>query len=359
MPLDGSIERQEASESKGNARVTQEQREIRADDPALRWDGAIEVEHTPHYSRPWRLPHSRISLFPGEGLRSRAAMGAGVRIVFRTDSAQVSGRFVPVSGPEHLSPVDLVVDGWPVRTQPLSPDGTFCFDALPAGDHTLELWFPQFGELRLRGLSVDAHARVRRVGPTGRPALVVHGSSITHGRQAASPTRTWPARTARALGYDLTCLGYAGECHLDPMVARVIRDLPADLVVTCLGINVRGQGTFTERSFLPAVLGFLSSIRDGHPGVPLAVLSPIVSPPREDTTGPGGMTLARIRDAVGEAVTLLNEHGDTALHLVDGLHVLGPPDAALLPDGLHPGPEGHELMARRLVPVLEQLPARS
>ncbi|WP_164253231.1 SGNH/GDSL hydrolase family protein [Streptomyces sp. S4.7] len=331
-------------------------REIRADDPALLWAGAIEVEHTSGFSRPWRLPHSRISLFPGDMLRRRAAMAAGIRIVLGTDSTHFSGRFSPVGGDE-LSPVDLLVDGEPVRTRTLTAEGSFRFDGLPAGDRTLELWLPQFGESRLRGLSVDAHARVWRAEPPSRPALVVYGSSITHGRQAASPTRTWPALTARALGYDLTCLGYAGECHLDPMVARLVRDRPADLIVTCLGINVRSQGTFTERSFLPAVLGFLSSVRDGHPGVPLAVISPIVSPSKENTTGPGGMTLAQIRRAVGEAVTLLGEHGDTDLHLIDGPDILGQPDAGLLTDGVHPGPEGHELMARRLAPELKNLMA--
>ncbi|WP_419994719.1 SGNH/GDSL hydrolase family protein [Streptomyces boninensis] len=322
-------------------------RELHGDDPALLWAGTVEVEHTPDFSRPWRLPHSRISLFPGDVLRRRASMAAGVRIVFGTDSTHLAGRFIRV-GTDELSPVDLLVDGEPVRTRQVAADGAFRFD-LPAGDKTLELWLPQFGELRLGGLTVDAGARIWRAEPAGRPALVAYGSSITHGRQAASPTRTWPALTARTLGYDLTCLGYAGECHLDPMIARVIRDRPADLVLTCLGINVHSRGTYTERSFLPAVLGFLSTIRDGHPGVPLAVISPIVSPAKEDTKGRGGMTLNQIRSAVGEAVTLLGKHGDTDLHLIDGPALLGHPDAGLLGDGVHPGPEGHELMADRLI----------
>lgn len=38
---------------------------IGADDPRLLWAGAIEVEHNGGRSRGWRLPHSRIDLFPG------------------------------------------------------------------------------------------------------------------------------------------------------------------------------------------------------------------------------------------------------------------------------------------------------
>jgi len=67
-------------------------RQIRPDHEALSWEGAIEVEHSPDWSHAWRLPRSRIDLFPTEGLQTRAEMAAGVRIVFDTDSTTVSCR---------------------------------------------------------------------------------------------------------------------------------------------------------------------------------------------------------------------------------------------------------------------------
>lgn len=326
-------------------------REIRADDDVLTWAGAVSVEHRPGWSRAWRLPHDRIGLFPGGALRARAAMPAGVRLVLGTDTRVLAG-LAAVQGVE--VPLDAVVDGAIVASAPVGPDGRFVLD-LPPGDKRLEVWLPQFGTFRLVSLAVEDGARVWAAGDPARPRLVAYGSSLTQCRQAASPARTWPALVARELGLDLTCLGFAGEAHLDPMVARVIRDLPADVVVACLGVNVYGAGSFSERSLLPALLGFLSTVRDGHPGVPVLVVSPLASPPREDRLGRAGLTLAQVRDQVADAVALLAAHGDPDLHLLDGRTVLGPEHAPLLGDGLHPGPEGYEHMASVIAPAVREL----
>jgi lysophospholipase L1-like esterase len=341
-------------------------REIRADDDVLTWAGALSVEHLPGWSRPWRLPHDRISLFPGGELRGRAAMPAGVRLVLGTDARVLAGQ-AAVQGVE--VPLDAVVDGAIVASAPVGPDGRFALD-LPPGDKRLELWLPQFGTFRLVSVAVEDGARVWAAsdggsgpgggrGPGGealaRPRLVAYGSSLTQCRQAASPARTWPALVARELGLDLTCLGFAGEAHLDPMVARVVRDLPADVVVACLGINVYGAGSYSERSLLPALLGFLSTVRDGHPGVPVLVVSPLASPRREDRLGRAGLTLAQVREQVAEAVALLAAHGDPDLHLLDGRTVLGPEHGHLLGDGLHPGPEGYAHMASVIGPAVREL----
>ena len=326
-------------------------REIRADDDVLAWAGAVDVEHTPGWSRPWRLPHDRIALFPGGGLRARAAMPAGVRLVLGTDARVLTGQ-AAVQGVE--VPLDAVVDGEVVASAPVGPDGRFVLD-LPPGDKRLELWLPQFGTFRLVSAAVEDEARVWAASGLAGPRLVVYGSSLTQCRQAASPARTWPALVARELGLDLTCLGFAGEAHLDPMVARVVRELPADVVVACLGINVYGAGSFSERSLLPALLGFLSTVRDGHPGVPVLVVSPLASPRREDRLGRAGLTLAQVRDQVADAVALLAAHGDGDLHLLDGRAVLGPEHAHLLGDGLHPGPEGYERMAAVIGPAVRAL----
>ncbi|MFJ3404507.1 GDSL-type esterase/lipase family protein [Promicromonospora sp. NPDC090134] len=341
-------------------------REIRSDDDVLTWAGAVSVEHGPGWSRAWRLPHDRIGLFPGGALRSRAAMPAGVRLVLGTDARTLAG-LAAVQGVE--VPLDVVVEGGAgpdgtgsdgagshgaVVAVPVGPDGGFAVE-LPPGDKRVEVWLPQFGTFRLLGLAVDDGARVWPAAGPARPRLVTYGSSLTQCRQAASPTRTWPARVARELGLDLTCLGFAGEAHLDPMVARVLRDLPADVVVTCLGINVYGAGTFDERSLPAALLGFLSTVRDGHPGVPVLVVSPVASPRREDVAGPAGLTLAQVRGQVADAVGLLAAHGDPDLHLLDGRAVLGPEHAHLLDDGLHPGPEGYAHIASVLGPVVREL----
>jgi hypothetical protein len=328
---------------------------VRPDHEALVWSGAVEVQHTPQWSQAWRLPHSRIDLFHDDILRSRAGMAAGVRIRFATDSPLILARAVPSDDWADVGPMDLVVDGEFHASVPPEADGTFTFDGLRSERKEVSLWLPQFGTVRLAGIELAADARLGPPRPEHARRLITYGSSITHCRTAESPTSTWPAAVSRLLGLDLTCLGFGGQCHLDPHVARMIRDRPADVIVTCIGINVYGAGTFNERSFLPAVLGFVAAVRDGHPGAPILVISPIHSPSREDTPGLAGMTLTQIRDEVSRAVRLLREHGDPDLHLLDGLDVIGPDDAGYLADGIHPNAAGYRLMAQRIAPEVDRL----
>jgi len=251
--------------------------------------------------------------------------------------------------------MDVVVDGKVVATTRVDDDGWFHCADLAAGTKTVELWLPQYGVLRVAEIVIDSGSQLGRSVRPRRPRLLVYGSSITHCRDAESPTQTWPALVADEFGADLTCLGLAGQCHLDPMVARLMRDRPADGIVVCLGINVYGNGSYNRRSFLPAVLGFLSTLRDGHPDAPIVVLSPIASPSREDQVGGADLTLAEIRAEVHSAVQLLCHHGDTALHAVDGHTILGPEHAHLLYDGLHPNSAGYHHMARTTTTTLRSL----
>ena len=129
------------------------------------------------------------------------------------------------------------------------------------------------------------------------------------------------------------------------MVARLIRDLPADFVSLCLGINVQGVGSLSTRTFRPAVIGFVRLVREGHPGAPIAVMSPILSPPRETARNAAGLSLQDMRKEIQEAVWALRANGDIGVHYVDGLEVFGEAEVSRLPDLLHPDAEGYRLLA--------------
>ena len=73
----------------------------------------------------------------------------------------------------------------------------------------------------------------------------------------------------------------------------MIASQPADLISLKLGINVVNGDTMRERTFVPAVHGFLDTIRERHPDVPVAVVTPIICPVAEDHPGPDGPRRAR------------------------------------------------------------------
>jgi hypothetical protein len=328
------------------------------DDRRLTWSGTISREHGANYVAPWRLPYDRLRLYPFEDLQRHAAMPAGVRVSFRSDARRLVCRFEPVDD-EAQPVIDICVDGELAASLPLAGRDEVSLDDLPDGDKLLELWLPQAYPFRLVALELDGAAGGKRRKASAEPSVeqhqedrrrwITYGSSITQCREAVSPARTWPAIVARDRNLDLTCLGFAGQCHIEPMLARLIRDQPADLISLCLGINVQGGASLNLRTFRPAVLGFASIVRERHADTPLALISPIFSPERESTPNAAGMTLQIMRQEIREAVEALRELGDENVHYVDGLELLGPDHAHLLPDDLHPDQEGYELIAARFV----------
>ena len=125
-----------------------------------------------------------------------------------------------------------------------------------------------------------------------------HGSSISHGSNAASPSTTWPALAAAAGGVELVNLGFGGSAMLDPFAARALRDTPADLISIKIGINLVNADVMRRRAFGPALHGFLDTIREGRPTTPLLVVSPILCPIHEDTPGPGAVDVDEQRGDV-------------------------------------------------------------
>jgi lysophospholipase L1-like esterase len=321
---------------------------ITPDDPALAWRGAVSLEHGPGWIQPWRIPYEERELFP-QDLTARAILAAGVRVVLVTDSRTFSARLVDPEA--HARPCALVCDGREWGSTSPAADGSCGFKDLPAGEKTLELWMPQNARVRLAGIEIDDGASARRA-PEPTVRWLTYGSSITHGNEPASPTGNWPARVALTAGVNLTSLGYAGQCHLDHLIAQSMARLPADAISLKIGINIYGRATWSPRTFRPGIIAFVRILRERHPTCPIALVSPIFSPVRETMENKVGFTLQAMRGEVAEAAELLRAHGDRNLHHLDGLALLGPADLARLPDFLHPDAQGHALMAERFLEKL-------
>ncbi len=363
-------------------------RDVALDDPALAVRGAIEARRSGAGLRPYRLPGWADAQMPDPALQLMAAMTAGVRLVFRSDTrrlrieTQAIG-FQMAGTPRRPVAFDLVIDGElqarqfdaagptlvigppaMVRFDP-GDAATIIFDALKSGDKTIELWLPQSAQVELRGLAIDADASFAAAA-AGRHWLH-HGSSISHAMDAAGPAETWPALAARAAGAELTSLGFAGQCLLDSVVARTIAATPADCISLKLGVNIVNHDAMRERAFVATVHGFLDIVRDRQPDVPILVISPIFCgmaesapgptirsegdgrphfhhPPRPPELAAGALTLERIRDLLA---AIVDRRRDARLHYRSGLDLFGAADAGHLHDGLHPDADGQRLIAAR------------
>jgi lysophospholipase L1-like esterase len=185
--------------------------------------------------------------------------------------------------------------------------------------------------------------------------------------EAKGPSWTWPAVAARKLGHELMNIGLAGQCHLDGFVARSLRDGPFDAISLEVGINIIGSDTMRRRVFASALHSFLDTIREGKPGIPLLIISPIFCPLLETHTGPlerdglasygtterphsaadGALTLVEGRTIIADVVARRQKAGDANLSYLDGLTLFGAADEADLPDHLHPNAAGQERMGER------------
>ncbi|GAA0375163.1 SGNH/GDSL hydrolase family protein [Streptomyces blastmyceticus] len=322
---------------------------------------------------------------------------SGVRLVFRTRATAVELDTLPtkrvyVGAPPRPDGVyELLVDGHPVGRAGVTggntltvdmatgtaehrpgPVGTLRFTGLPDGVKNVEIWLPHNETTELVALRTDAP--VEPAPDRGRKVWLHHGSSISQGSDAASPTTTWPALAASLGGVELINLGLGGSALLDPFTARALRDTPADLISIKIGINLVNADLMRLRAFTPAVHGFLDTVREGHPATPLLVVSPILCPIHEDTPGPsavdlgalgtgqlrfratgdpaerasGKLTLGVIRDELARIVEQRAAE-DPYLHYLDGRDLYGHADATELPlpDRLHPDAATHRLIGER------------
>jgi lysophospholipase L1-like esterase len=360
------------------------------DHPNLAIRGAFNLRRTEAGISPSRLPAWTEAQMPDQALSLMAAMTSGVRLVLRTAASCVELELLETglrfAGRERLPvSVDLFIDGElavrravtaghtrivdnaaapPTVRHEAGEASILTFDDLPDGEKTVEIWLPHTASVDLRALRIAGETLP--LPPVTARRWAHYGSSISHGMEAAGPSETWPAVAARAAGVELTSLGFAGQCHLDSLVARTLRDADVDLISLKLGINVLNGDTMRQRVFIAAVHGFLDTIRDAKPATPILIVSPIICPAAEEHPGPtfnngreiyvperaeainlGALTARKIRRLLRSIVERRVAAGDRALYYLDGLALFDEPDLADLPDGLHPNAAGLKRIGER------------
>lgn len=359
--------------------------------------GALDLEPTPRGVLPHRLPARARAQCADPQLLMAESQPSGVRLALRTSATALEldvvalKRVYPGAPPRPDGVYDLLVDGrladravapggdtvlvdlatGAAERRP-GPVGTVRFEGLPARPKDVEIWLPHNETTELVALRSDD--RVEPLPDRGRRVWLHHGSSISHGSDAASPSTTWPALAASLGGVDLVNLGLSGSALLDPFTARAMRDTPADLISVKIGINVVNADLMRLRAFGPAVHGFLDTVREGHPATPLLVASALYCPIHEDTPGPcafapeslstgqlrfratgdpaeipaGRLTLTVIRDALSRIVGE-RAADDPHLSYLDGRDLYGAADyeELPLPDELHPDAATHQRVGER------------
>ena len=317
---------------------------------AAQWSGMFTIAHQEDGSQRFeRLDPAGFLPPVTDSLANRSAMAAGIRAGWHSDRGTLA---IAGHGADDCAPYDILING--ARTHRLPATGAHRHEVVLDGlapNSLIQLWLPHFGDFTLAQAELDGENVTSAV--EHGPRWVTYGSSITHCQQADGPTQAWPSLVAAANGWRLSNLGLAGECQLDPIAADTIAQTPADIISLCVGINSYNAAVFSERSYGPALQGFIKRIRSAHPEKPIAVITPVLSLPREDKINAVGWTLAKYRNATAQVVAAMQAQGDGQLHVIDGAALLTAQEAVdRMPDTLHPDTAGYALMAERLAPRL-------
>lgn len=317
--------------------------------------GALDLVATDRGLLPQRLPARARAQLPDEATAEAVARPAGVRLALRTAATQLEVDVVrtrtTTTTPAGAAPLaadgvyDLLVDGVLVARSTASggdvvevdpatgaaevrrgPVGSVRFRHLPPGQKDVEVWLPHTEITTLVALRADAPTAASPV-PADRRTWVHHGGAT--GTGADSPSATWTALAAALGGVELLDLGFDGAAHLDPFTARALRGTPADVVSLEVGRDVVAADSLRRRAFGPALHGFLDTVREGHPDVPLLVVSPLGDPELEELpagaagAAAGRLSLRTCREAVAEVLGQRTAD-DPQLFLLDGLGLHDP-----------------------------------
>ena len=375
---------------------------------------SVEVNEDTGVVRPWRIDHQQQHFFDF-GLLFMAAHCSGCRIRLKTTSDQVhlvvknlsntsaceydcyaNKQFIGTcvfAGKNVIDASNIPFNGKEMEMRRMRILDLTIEDKIDDDFHTvkfnvshiatepnefrnIDIWLPHTSSVQIKDVLIQPNSKVERPLRDLRGKFLTHGSSITHGiaadatttakgrGSARSPSKSWPATCSRICDFNLINLGFGGQCHMDNSVARMIRDLPADFICLKLGINVHNLASLGVRGFSQAVMGFLRTIRDGHPDTPIVVVSPIYSTwretlsanvltlsmtPERDTKLKHILSLEQMRRHLQRVVDILRNNGDLNLYYRTGLDLFNADDfhAGLMPDGLHPNAAGYEMIGRR------------
>jgi lysophospholipase L1-like esterase len=181
------------------------------------------------------------------------------------------------------------------------------------------------------------------------PRWIAYGDWTTQGWIASGPSQAWAAITARKAGLDLINLGYAGAGRGEVVSAEHIAALPADVITVAYGASCWTRIPQSTTMVAEGLHGFLDIVRQGHPTVPIVVISPIMRPDAEDVANKLGASMSDIRHAIESAARARIVRGDTTLTLVTGETIISEEHLA---DGIHPGDEGHKRIASAVTKAL-------
>lgn len=312
-----------------------------------------------------RLPDS-LETQVRKGLWDLGRNSAGLSIRFATDAQNISARWTSLNSTKmsHMSPtgirgLDLYM---------LQPDNTWAYvgsalpslskeqttatiaKGMPKQTHEYMLFLSLYDGVKDLSIGTEKGAKVTFPSlalPERKRPVVMYGTSILQGGCASRPGMAHTNILQRKLNREVINLGFSGNGHLDPEIARMMAAVDASVYV----IDVVPNNTAASlREKLPP---FYDILRLSHPNTPIVLIeNPLYARSQYDTSYRNG--IRKLNGALREFYDTRLNAGDYNLFYVDGIDILGEEGEGTV-DGIHLTDLGFSHFADSLYPLLNAL----
>ncbi len=324
--------------------------------------GTLAPDAAKSYSR---LPDS-LATQVKESLWNLGQNSAGLSIRFATDATDIYAKWCSLNQTKmnHMNPVGI--RGLDLYT--LNADGTWAFvgSAIPSSNEENKativkgmggkkmreymLFLPLYDGIYDLRIGVNKGATIKEsqncVIQREKP-VVMYGTSIMQGGCASRPGMAHTNILQRMLNREVVNLGFSGNGHLDPEIAKLMAQADAGVYV----IDVLPNNTI--KSLGLKLEPFYRILRDAHPDTPiLLVESPMYPRTKIDASYRG--SISSLNNALHEFYMLQKASGDKNIHYFESKNILDPNCEGSI-DGIHFTDIGFQHFAGQLYPVLKEL----
>lgn len=314
--------------------------------------GAEQVLETQEGIRFLRFNQEEMEAYQTNPLWDKTFSTAGIRIAFTTDAATLTlGLAVTNRGSSRsYFAAEVQVNGAPLGVirnftddmdfltlRDHCPHGAFSKEfALGAGEKQVDLYLPWSKETFLTALSLENATYCKPI--RRERILLMYGDSITHGYDAALPSKSYSNRLADALGMQVFNKAIGGECYF-PELAECTPTQQPEIITVAYGTNDWSKRP--REALLTNGSRFLKALLEKHPKAHLYVFTPIWRKDAKETSPYGTFSLV-----AEDLSSICKDLPRTTL--IDGYDLV-PHDPVYFADRrLHPDDEGFALYFENL-----------
>lgn len=312
-------------------------------------------------SKPFTRLDTAVYKFNDKTIDSYAEHSTGVAILFRTNSTNISAKWVTSNANAGANMTAIVSKGldlyikdqgkWVfagtgnpnMKKYPYNAHERLIVGNMAAGVKECLLYLPLFDRVDSLSIGVDEDAFIEPMDNPFKYKIIFKGSSITHGASASRPGMSYPARFGRDFGYNVCNLGFSGSSKLQREFAQLLADSQADAFVLDTFSNPQADIIYDRFD------EFVDIIRAAHPEIPLIFLQTERRETRNFNTS--SETKEAAKQQAAEEVVRRRMLTDKNIYFVDSEGFLGDDHIATV-DGTHPNDIGFSRMLDCIVPVI-------